>query len=87
MLQRSYGHRGGCQGQNHGNIPDISPVGNGDPPCRNQGPNEKYNSHDGHKAINYTHQLRNFVLVHLIEVLAFLFIKFVVNHSDSDRNK
>ena len=87
VLQRADGHRGGCQGHDHGNVPDVPSVGDGDPPGRNQGPYEKYDGHDGLKTVYRTHRSGNFVLVHLIEVSAFLFVEFVIHHSDSGRDE
>ena len=67
-------------------VPKVS-VGDGDPPGRNQGPYEKYDGHDGLKTVYRTHRSGNFVLVHLIEVSAFLFVELVIHHSDSGRDE
>jgi len=54
-----------------------------DPPQRNDAAHEEKHGHDRQEPLHGTHRLRYFVFVHLVEVLAFALVAFVVHHPDA----
>ena len=62
-------------------------AGDGHTPRRGDRSDEENSGHNRLKTVYRTHRSRNFVLVHLIEVSAFLFVELVIHHSDSGRDE
>ena len=83
MVQSSEGHRPRSQRQQQRKIPQVLPFGYGYPPARNHGAEKENYGQYGHHTVDRTHRLRNLMFVHLVEVPAFLFVEFVVDHSGS----